>query len=169
MAKKKIQAKSLSSGEMQLLRHLIATIAYRTEKVIRNSPEGFAGTKLGESTRTPIQILAHINDLFDWAGHLVRGEHIWNTSQPKEWSAEVERFYKTLKNFDKHLSGTKPLLCDPKKLIQGPIADALTHVGQLAMIRRIAGSPVRGENYYRAEITSGRVGRVQSKKRTEFD
>jgi hypothetical protein len=46
-------------------------------------------------------------------------------------------------------------------LFQGPIADALTHVGQLAMQRRLTGAPTRGENFFVAVVTAGQVGEEQ--------
>ena len=169
MAKKNVRVKKYSNGEKRFIRHLIATVAYRGEKVVRKTPPGFPETRIGTSSRTPLEILAHINDLFDWAGHLVRGEQLWAASQPADWSTEVRRFYRALKNLDRQFAGTAPIGCDLSKLVQGPIADALTHIGQLAMLRRLAGAPVRGENYFIARISSGRVGPAQSKRRVEFD
>jgi len=169
MAKRNARGNRYSDGEKRFIRHLIATVAYRGEKVIRDAPAGFPESTIGSSSRTPLEILAHINDLFDWAGHLVRGEHIWAASQPADWSAEVKRFYRGLKVFDKYFAGKEPIRCDLSKLVQGPIADALTHVGQIAMLRRLAGAPVRGENYFRARIARGRLGPAQPKKRVEFD
>jgi len=49
-------------------------------------------------------------------------------------------FSPALKKFDDYLASEKPLQAPAEKLFQGPIADALTHVGQIAMLRRMAAS-----------------------------
>jgi hypothetical protein len=122
----------------------------------------------GENPRTPVRILAHIGDLFDWALSMARGEAAWKDSEPLPWSAEVERFFGTLKRFDDYLASNKPLHNSTEKLFQGPVADALTHIGQLAMLRRLAGCAIKGENYFKAEIVVGRVGAEQTAPRREF-
>ena len=99
---------------------------------------------------------------------LARGEKTWNDATPQSWEREVARFFDGLQRLDQQLASTE-LQCKPERLFQGPIADALTHVGQLAMLRRLAGSPVRGENYFRADIAAGRVGAEQSAPKREFD
>ncbi len=153
----------------ELLRHTVATLAYRSGKTLRDAPEGFAAFQIGDTTRTPAQILAHIGDLLDWALSLAIGEQKWNDSTPLPWEQEVARLFATLKKLDDCLACAAPLGRSCEKIFQGPIADALTHVGQLAMLRRLAGSSVRGENYHKAEIEIGRVGPEQSDKRMEFD
>jgi hypothetical protein len=152
-----------------LLRHMLATLAYRGGKVLRGAPEGFAGFRIGDSSRTPGEILAHLGDLFDWALHQLRGEHVWNPSAAATWEQGTARFFDGLARLDEYLASGAPLGCPPEQLFQGPIADAFTHVGQLAMLRRLAGSPVRGENYFIADIAAGRVGPEQSAPRREFD
>jgi hypothetical protein len=153
----------------QFLRHTVATLAYRGGKAVRDAPEHFARFRCGETTRTPIAILAHINDLLDWTFHLAEGRHVWTDSQPESWGAEVTRFHETLQRLDATLASDESLACSEEKLFQGPVADALTHVGQIALLRRMAGGPVRGENYFRADIVAGRVGREQAPPRREFD
>jgi hypothetical protein len=147
-----------------LLRHALATVAYRTSKAVRNAPAGFADFHAGEGVRTPGQILAHIGDLFDWALSIAKGKPAWRDSKPLPWEKEVERFFAALKCFDDFLASNAPL----EKLFQGPIADALTHVGQLAILRRLARAPVKGESYYAAEIVAGRVGTEQATPKKEF-
>ncbi len=88
---------------------------------------------------------------------------------PLAWEREVARFFDTLARFDAYLASDAPLMAPPEKLLQGAIADALTHVGQLAMLRRMAGEPIRGENYAKADIAAGRVGAEQAGPRREFD
>jgi hypothetical protein len=153
----------------EFLRHTVATLAYRGGKAIRGAPADFAGFSVGPSSRTPLEILAHVGDLFDWAVALARGEHVWNSSTPTSWDAEVERFFAGLRRFDDVLAGDDPLGFAAERLFQGPVADALTHVGQISMLRRLAGAPVRAENYFKAEIQSGRVGSDQHAPRVEFD
>ncbi len=153
----------------EFLRHTVATLAYRGGKTVRDAPEGFATFKIGEKTRTPIEILKHIGDLLKWALHLAQGPYKWEEVPPRPWDGEVERFFKELKQLDDYLATEAPLGNPAEKIFQGPIADALNHVGQIAMLRRLAGSPVRGENYFKAEIIAGRVGLQQSSERVEFD
>lgn len=157
------------SGKRDLLRHTLATLAYRGGKALRGAPEGFATFRIGDSSRTPGQILAHIGDLFDWAHSQLRGEHTWQSSAPGSWEADSVRFFDGLARLDAFLASDAPLGFPPEKLFQGPIADAFTHVGQLGMLRRLAGSPVRGENYVKADIVAGRVGAEQVAPRFEFD
>jgi hypothetical protein len=152
----------------QLLRHTLGTLAYRAGKTLRDAPESFANFSTGEKGRTPANILAHMGDLFDWALSIAQGKQAWHDSQPLPWKQEVERFFRALKAFDDFLASDAPLASPAEKLFQGPIADALTHTGQLAMLRRMAGCPIKGENYYRAEIAAGRVGQEQAAPVREF-
>ena len=152
-----------------LLRHTVATLAYRGGKAIANAPDGFNQFRLNDSTRMPEQILAHIGDLLDWALSIAKGKQTWHNSTPLPWDQERARFFAALEAFDSYLASDEPLGAPEEKLFQGPIADALTHVGQIAMLRRIAGGPVKGENYYVAEIETGRVGTDQPAPRREFD
>ncbi len=151
-----------------LLRHTIATIAYRGRKAVADPPAGFSEFHVGATSRTPGQILAHIGDLFDWALSLVDGEQRWHDSPPLSWNEETARFFEALRRFDQRLDTDAPLGCPAEKLFQGPVADALTHIGQIALLRRLAGAPVRAENYLEADITAGRVGADQSPPRREF-
>jgi len=156
-------------GERQMLRHALATLAYRAGKTLRNAPETFARFKPAEEGRTPVEIIAHMGDLFDWALWLCKGKHQWNNSKPLPWEQEVDRFFQALQNFDEYLVSDMPLGFPAEKLFQGPVADALTHTGQLAMLRRMAGCAMKGENYFAAEITAGRVGKQQAAPKVEFD
>lgn len=153
----------------QLLRHTVATLAYRGGKTLRDAPAGFGTFRLQEGSRTPLEILAHIGDLFDWAVSLFHGKHVWRNAELGTWEAQVERFFEGLRRFDEALASPEPLGFPAEKLFQGPIADAFTHIGQLSMLRRLAGAPVRGENYFKADIQAGRVGREQAAARIEFD
>jgi hypothetical protein len=160
---------NVSDPKRALLRHALATIAYRGGKAVRNAPANFADYRCSETSRTPGQILAHIGDLLDWALSIAQGKQAWRDSGAQNWDQDVERFFSALKAFDDFLASDQPLAALPEKLFQGPIADALTHVGQIAMLRRMAGTPIKGESYFAAEIAVGRVGREQALARKEFD
>jgi hypothetical protein len=155
------------SETVDLLRHALATLAYRGGKAMRGAPESFAGFRASDSTRTPLQIVAHMGDLMEWCCFLARGEKTWKDSTPQSWDHEVTRFFDALQRLDQQLA-SQPLQCKPERLFQGPIADALTHVGQIAILRRIAGAPLRGENFYAADIVIGRVGSEQTPPKREF-
>ncbi|MFZ0959068.1 MAG: hypothetical protein WAN60_22200 [Candidatus Sulfotelmatobacter sp.] len=161
-------ANSNSDPKRDLLRHTLSTVAYRAGKAMRNAPAGFADFHAGEGVRTPGQILAHIGDLFDWALSIAKGKQAWRDSKPLPWDKEVERFFAALKSFDDFLDSGATVEAPLEKLFQGPIADALTHVGQLAILRRLARAPVKGESYYAAEIVAGRVGAEQASPKREF-
>ncbi|PYX32862.1 MAG: hypothetical protein DMG80_07075 [Acidobacteria bacterium] len=152
-----------------LLRHALATLAYRGGKASRNAPTTFADYRCGESSRTPVQILAHIGDLMDWGLSIAEGQQKWITSAPLFWEKERERFFAAVKRFDDYLASEQPLHVSAEKLLQGPVADALTHTGQIAMLRRMAAIPIKGESYFAAEIVAGRVGDDQAPPRREFD
>jgi len=158
-----------TESDRRLIRHTLATLAYRGAKALRGVSAEVAGHRLGPTTRTPLEILGHVNDLLDWALALCRGEHVWRDSSPALWQDEVARFHTTLAAVDQRLASPEPLGFSEEKLFQGPVADALTHIGQIALIRRLAGSPVRGENYFRAHIAAGTVGADQPAAVREFD
>jgi hypothetical protein len=150
---------STPDPKRELLRHTLATLAYRGAKTIRDTPATFADFS-GEG-RTPAQILAHLGDLLDWALSMADGTRKWNESKPLPWDQEGRRFFAALRKFDDYVASEEPLQAPVEKLFQGPVADALTHVGQLAMMRRLAGCPIKTENYYAAAVEIGRVGTDQ--------
>ena len=158
-----------ANGKAELLRHTVATLAYRGGKALRGAPASFSGFQAAPGVRTPGQILAHLGDLLDWALSLAKGKQEWRDSPPRTWDEDSARFFAALKSFDDYLASGAPLATPPEKLFQGAIADSLTHVGQINILRRIAGAPIRGENYYRADIQAGRVGPEQSRPKREFD
>jgi hypothetical protein len=165
----RLESSTPLESERQLLCHTLATLAYRRGKTLRGAPEGFSGFRASESTRTPGQILAHLGDLLDWALSISQGKQEWRNSQQQSWEMDSQRFFAALAAFDAYLASGEPLGAPAEKLFQGPIADALTHVGQIAILRRMANAPVRAENYFRAEIVAGRVGPDQAAPRREFD
>lgn len=158
-----------SDPKRELLRHTVATLAYRGGKAVRNAPAGFAEFRGCPSGRTAGQILAHVGDLLDWGLSIAQGKQAWTNSEPLPWDKETERFFAALKSFDDCLASPEPLPVSVEKLFQGPVADALTHVGQIAMLRRMAGGPVKAENYFVAEVAAGRVGAEQAAPKREFD
>lgn len=155
--------------DREMLRHALATLAYRGGKAVRGAPDRFGDFKTEAAIRTPGQVLAHIGDLLDWSLALADGRHVWHDSPPQSWPEEVARFFQALARLDERLASDAPLGFTAQQLFQGPVADALTHVGQITMLRRMFGSPVRGENYLQADIVAGRVGPEQSAPRREFD
>lgn len=154
--------------EYALLRHTLATIAYRARKAVKDVPEEFGQFRAGEGSRAAGEILAHMGDLLDWGLALVKGEHVWRDAAPQAWEAEVTRFFAALEALDKYLSTPGAMRCREEALFQGPLADVLTHIGQIALLRRLAGYPMRAENYFRAEIVAGRVGPEQAPPVREF-
>ena len=153
----------------ELLRHTVATVAYRGGKATRGAPESFANFRASNTSRTPAQILAHIGDLYNWALSMAKGDETWHASKPRPWAEEIERFHDSLARLDEYLASGEKLACTCERLFQGAIADSLTHIGQIAMLRRIAGAPIRGENYSRAKIQAGKVGAEQAAPVREFD
>lgn len=167
-----MEAKSqmtVTDPSRQLLRHTVATLAYRGGKALRGAPDSFADFRAEAKVRTPGQILAHLGDLVDWALSMAKGKQEWHDSPSLPLSEGAKRFYASLEAFDAFLASDSPLQSPAEKLFQGPVADALTHVGQIAILRRLAGVPIRGENYFVADITVGRVGADQSPPKREFN
>jgi len=148
---------------------MVATVAYRGGLGCVDAPESFASFRATSTTRTPGEILAHIGDLLEGSLHVVKGEMVYLTSTPLPWKEEVTRFFAAVKAFDVYLASDAPLACPVEKLVQGPIGDALTHVGQIVMLRRLAQSPVRSENFAIAQIMAGRVTSEQGAPKFEFD
>jgi hypothetical protein len=163
----KVIMKNLDS-QREMLRHTVATLAYRGAKAVRGASDSFASFGAPDTPRTPAKVLAHIGDLLDWGLSIAKGAEAWNDSEPLPWDQEVARFHDALEKFDNYLASDAELSGTCERLFQGPIADALTHVGQIAMLRRMAEEPIKGENYSRAKIEAGRVGAEQQAPRREF-
>ncbi len=158
----------MSDEGRDLLRHTVATVAYRAGKVLRDAPASFARYQAADTSRTAVEILAHLGDLYDWALAMASGAPAWKDSTPLAWDEEAGRFFAALGRFDAYLASDAALHAPVEKLFQGPVADSLTHVGQLALLRRLSSSPIRAENYFKAEIVMGRVGPEQTPPRREF-
>jgi hypothetical protein len=157
---------STADPKRDFLRHTLATLAYRGGKAVRQAPAEFADFQ--GAGRRPAQILAHVGDLLDWSLSMAQGKPKFVPSQPLTWEKEMARFFSALQSFDDYLASAEPVQAPIEKLFQGPIADALTHVGQIAMLRRMAGAPISGENYFVADIAIGRVGSEQAAAKKEF-
>jgi len=155
--------------ETALLRHTLATMAYRAEKVLRDPPEGLATHRIGERSRTAGEILGHLGDLMTWAVEMTEGRWTWRAAGTGDWNADVDRFFDQVARLDAALAAGAPEAHPAGVIFQGPIADALTHVGQIAMLRGQLGAPVRPESFAKARIEIGRVGRDQAAERREFD
>jgi len=151
-----------------LLRHTLATLAYRAAKACRGAPDGFTSFRAAPDSRSAGEILAHLGDLIEWVDSQARGAQRWTTSQPGAWDDDVARLHRALQRLDDFLATGAPLHYKAERLFQGGIADSLTHVGQINMLRRLAGSPVRGENYSKAAIVVGNVGKDQETPPSEF-
>ena len=154
-----------AEGKNELIRHLLATLVYRTTKIIHDAPENYPNTSIGNNVRTPEKILGHINSLIQLTNRFwspdkpVSMANLRKQSSKKGWEREVELFYQLSAQFDETLSTyTTPRKYSPEKILQGPLMDAFTHVGQLALLRRMAGSPIKGESYWMADVKTGQVG-----------
>ena len=158
-------------NDREFLRHTVATLAYRAAKTMRGAPDSFAAFRPGPSSSSAVEIVAHMGDLFDWGCSMAKGAPRWSQATPQGWEAECRRFFAAVRAFDDLLASDEPVAYELTRLFQGPVADALTHTGQLAMLRRLHGAPMKGESYNRADITIGRVGSDQTPAdpRNEFD
>jgi hypothetical protein len=152
----------------EMMRHIVASLAYRAMIPLRDAPGSFALYRADAASPSSVEILAHLGDLLDWALRLASGSNDWHSSPPKEWNLEVQRFCDSLQRFDNFLASDVSAHAPLERLFQGPIADAFTHVGQLAMLRRLSGAAMRGENYFVADISIGRVGLEQAAPRKTF-
>jgi hypothetical protein len=148
--------------DREFFRHVLATLAYRSAKALRDVPGAFASFKAGPSSRTPGEIVSHMGDLMDWTRGMVRGEGKWNSSAAQEWDAACARLFASIQALDEAIAGHDPVAFDLTRLFQGPVADALTHTGQLTMLRRLYGAPMKSESYVRADVVVGRVGAEQT-------
>ena len=156
MPENEIRAQSVDS-KREVLRHMVATVAYRCGLAVSDAPDGFAQFSAHETTRTPGEILAHIGDLLEGSLYLSKGEVVYLTSAPLPWKDGIARFFSAVKELDSYLASEAVLACPVERLVQGPIGDALTHVGQIVMMRRMAGKPIRVAGYFTADIVAGEM------------
>ena len=143
------------------LRHFLATIAYRARKVILGSPAGFGTFDAGRGVRNPTEILSHMSNVLQHAQSFFITTETTRISVGT-WEQDVERFFRVLSELEKLLeAGTEPKGRTAEQLLQGPLADAMTHIGQLAMLRRMACAPIPKEDFDEAPIRLGDVGLTQ--------
>jgi len=146
----------------RLLRHFLAALAYRTRKALRDAPSDFGSFGAGQGVRTPIQLVRHMTSVLGYGRtFFVGGEY--RADPLPSFEDEIDRFHKMLQDLADHLeSGTALRETTPERLLQGPFSDAMSHAGQLAMLRRLAGIPVAPENFVFAQIDAERLGRDQT-------
>lgn len=145
------------TGKREILRHMVTTVAYRGGLAITDAAPEFAVFRPHDTTRTPGEILAHIGDLLEGSFHLLNGNMVHLMSEPQPWNDEVARFFSAVKQLDALLASDAPLAYPVERFVQGPIGDALTHVGQIVMLRRMSGSPIRVGSYFTAVIVPGEI------------
>jgi hypothetical protein len=139
-------------AERALLRHFLAALAYRTQKALRGAPPEFGAFRAGPDVRTPAELVRHMTSVLGYARTFFRGGRYRPDPLPS-LGEEIARFHAMLGDLARHLEAGDPLGdATPARLLQGPFADAMTHAGQLAMLRRLAGSPVAPENFVVAAI-----------------
>lgn len=148
----------MDSRDIDLFRHFLSTISYRAEKALEKAPDNFPDLQLREGVRTPKEIMHHINELIIRTKARINQEDMKNVIvDALDWDDEVNRLFFSVNELDEVIVGKKDEL-DPeliKRLLQGPLADAMSHIGQLAMLRRLAGSPIIAENFMKADISAG--------------
>ena len=145
------------SEKREMLRHYTASIAYHATKAIRDAPVVFPEFKPGRGVRTPRQILHHIAGVLTYA-HSFFEDYETTHLDHQTWDTEINRFYEILGKLDNSLKEKHPRKVTEEQLLQGPLSDAMAHIGQLLMLRRLAGSPVPSENFIFADIAKGVVG-----------
>jgi hypothetical protein len=144
-----------------LLRHFLAALAYRTQKAVRGAPEGFADFEAGAGTRTPRELVRHMTGVIGYARTFFVGG-VFRADPLATFEDEIERFHAVVAGLAQDLAAGTPLNeLTPEQLLQGPFADAMTHAGQIALMRRLAGSPVGSENFIFADVNAERLGTDQ--------
>jgi hypothetical protein len=144
-----------------LLRHFLAALAYRTQKALRGAPEAFPFFRAAPKIRTPLELIRHMESVLGYARtFFIGGEY---DQQPlADFQAEILRFHRTIEDLSRHLESGTPLEgITAERLLQGPFSDAMTHAGQLAMLRRLAGAPVPPENFVYADVRPDNLGPSQ--------
>jgi hypothetical protein len=150
-------------------RHTLATLAYRAAKVLRDTPPNFSGYRPAKDARSAGEILSHLCDLFDWALTQAQGKEKWQNTEPTSWEADSKRFFAALTTFDEYVASGAEMHATTDSMFQGAVADALTHVGQIALLRRLAGAHIKAENYSVAKIEPGKTGPKQNPAVAEYD
>ena len=151
-----------SSEKRELLVHLLAAIAYRAQKALRNAPAEFGDFRPADGVRTPAELVRHMTSVLGYARTFFTGGSFWPDALPT-LTDEIERFHQTLEDLGSYVqSDEHKCSLTAEQLLHGPLSDAMTHAGQLAMLRRMAGIPIPPENFIYAEIDNRRLGRNQA-------
>jgi hypothetical protein len=145
------------SDKSEVLRHFLAAIAYRGTKAIKNAPKSYPSVSISKGVRTPVELLHHITGVLTYA-HSFFENYDTTQFQLKSWDAEVDAFYEILSKLDKSLQQLNLKEITEEQLLQGPFSDAMTHIGQLSLLRRMADSPIPSENFIYAAVQKGAVG-----------
>ena len=146
----------------KMLRHFLAALAYRTQKALRGAPDGFGDFRAGGEVRTPSELVRHMTSVLGYARTFFIGGQYWPEPLPS-LADEIARFHEVLQDLGLFLESDTPLKgISEEQLLQGPFSDAMTHAGQLAILRRLAGDPVAPENFIFAEIDPERLGAEQA-------
>ena len=145
-----------------LLRHFLATLAYRTQKALRDAPVEFGYFRAAEGVRTPAELVRHMTSVLGYAKTFFVGGKYWPNPLPS-LEEEIVRFHDMLEDLAGQIASDTPLQgTSAERLLRGPFSDAMTHAGQLALLRRLAGHPVPPENFVAAAIDAERLGRDQA-------
>ena len=141
-----------ASLQRQMLRHLVATILYRYRVAVENAPSSFGDFRAAADANTPGAILAHMTYLMEWSAGLFRGESGRPELTVLPWLPAQHRFEVAVDELDRAILAADLSTVKWEMLLQGPLTDTLTHIGQITMLRRLAGAPVTGGGYFRAPI-----------------
>jgi hypothetical protein len=148
-------------SKRELLQHFLAALAYRTQKALRGSSENFPSFRAGAKVRTPHELVSHMNSVLGYATTFFLGGS-YRVPQLADFGKEVERFHSTLTSLSELVAKESDWVeISPEQLLQGPLSDAMTHAGQLAMLRRLAADPIPPENFIFAEIDAGNLSPEQ--------
>jgi hypothetical protein len=151
----------MTDDKRTLLRHFLAALAYRTQKALRDAPESFADFRAAPKIRTPLELVRHMESVLGYARTFFIGGD-YDQTPLDDFQAEVLRFHATIEDLARHLESGAPLReITPERLLQGPFSDAMTHAGQLAMLRRLSGSPVPPENFVYANVSADNLSPAQ--------
>jgi hypothetical protein len=149
------------SEKRDMLRHFLGALAYRTQKAIRGADAAFAAFDASNGVRTPHELICHMRSVLGYARtYFIGGEYA--RPVPEDWQKDVEAFHAMLEDLSRRLAAGDELHgINEEQLLQGPFADAMTHAGQLAMLRRLYGEPVAAENFIFAEVSAENVSKDQ--------
>ena len=147
----------------ELLRHTLSTIAYRFQKSVSSANEDFGNFRAAEDSRTAVEIINHIFDIINKTKVFIKDDR-FDKSLPiqLDFKSEIDRFHNTLQELDFLLSETELEIDYSKKLIQGPLSDVLSHIGQIALMSGLDGNKIKGENFSSAKIITGNTSSNQN-------